>query len=162
MNLSALYEEIGDYDQCEAMIFKAKAVDENHYMVLFNEGVLYMRRNEPLNAIAAFDKVIDMVPDYGYAYLNKGIVLRDIGQVDESIEVFNHGLYECSDAIYLLYNRACCHLQKQDISSCTKDLIEVLRRRPDMADYMSKDDEVKEVIATSEALQSLIGDLSQR
>jgi len=60
--------------------------------VLFEIGKLYNKINEPENAIAAFEKVLDYNPLYEIeldAKLELGKTLRRVGKLEKALEVFN-------------------------------------------------------------------------
>jgi tetratricopeptide (TPR) repeat protein len=135
---------------------RAYQIEPDHYMVLFNLGVLSMRENQNKSAITYFDQVIQLEPSYGYAYLNKGIIYQRMGLNDQAIQVFSNGLNECDDAVYLTYNRACSYLKIGQKESCIADLVEILESYPEMSGYMSEDLELAEVIKTSTNLRELL------
>ena len=51
-----------------------------------NLGILLIKQQKPAEAIAQFDKAIELDPKYGWEYFNGAIALRELGRLKESDE----------------------------------------------------------------------------
>ena len=55
-------------------------------------GASAYQRHMPYEAIKAYKKAILIKPDYAAAYNNMGVVLKDIGKIDEAMQLFNKAI----------------------------------------------------------------------
>jgi tetratricopeptide (TPR) repeat protein len=61
-------------------------------ITLYNLGTLYLRRGNPLGARAAFERALEMQPDYAEAGNSLGALLAQSGEVPAAIERFRAAL----------------------------------------------------------------------
>lgn len=68
-------------------VFGQETVDE-----LNSKGVDLAEQGRYEEAVAVFDKAIEIDPEYAYAWSNKGNVLSDMGKYDEAIAAFDRAI----------------------------------------------------------------------
>ncbi len=59
---------------------------------LMDEGATHYRTGHYMEAIAAFDQVIQLVPNHPAAYYSKGIALYSLGRYKEAIMAYDHAI----------------------------------------------------------------------
>ncbi|MGD9968108.1 MAG: tetratricopeptide repeat protein [Hyphomonadaceae bacterium] len=57
-----------------------------------NRGVLWMRRNEDVRALADFDASVALTPEFGEAHLMRGIALVELGRHREAIDALTQAM----------------------------------------------------------------------
>ncbi len=65
-------------------------------------------------ALKAFDKAIELKPDYADAWYNKGIVLSKLNRLDEALKAFDKAIELKPDYADAWYNKACAYSIKKD------------------------------------------------
>jgi len=68
-------------------VFGQETVDE-----LNSKGVDLAEQGRYEEAVAVFDKAIEIDPEYAYAWSNKGNVLSDMGKYDEAIRAYDRAI----------------------------------------------------------------------
>ena len=58
-------------------------------------------------ALASYDKAIQLKPDYANALYNRGNVQRDLGQFGEALESYNEAIRLIPDYSEAYYGRSC-------------------------------------------------------
>lgn len=59
---------------------------------LIERGIAFHRQGKFNEAIACYDKVIKIKPDYAKAHLNRGIALRNLGSIEEAIVSYDNAI----------------------------------------------------------------------
>jgi tetratricopeptide (TPR) repeat protein len=70
---------------------------------LVNRGILYSRLEEPQTAIADYDKGIEMEPNLGEAYVDRGAALIVLTRYDEAVQDIDKGIALGSNRLQIAY-----------------------------------------------------------
>ncbi len=87
--MGSLMKETGQLDRAEEIYREvADRVPESvKSLVFFNLGLVFLEGNKYDDAIAVFQKAIEIQPDFVLAYLNLGTVLEQLGRLKEAGDV---------------------------------------------------------------------------
>lgn len=69
-------------------------INENDLDALNYQGIAYFSLGEYIKSIESFDKCLSINPNYTYCSFNKGLVLRRMGLLNESLDCFNKVMNE--------------------------------------------------------------------
>ena len=78
----------GTNQQAEHIFRKILEVQPNNVTALHFIGVIYYQLKDYSSAIRYIKKALQFGPDYADAYNNLGIVLQEVGQLDEAIACY--------------------------------------------------------------------------
>jgi tetratricopeptide (TPR) repeat protein len=70
---------------------------------LVNRGIIYSRISEPVLAIADYDKGIEMAPNLGEAYVDRGAALIVLSRFDEAVQDIDKGIAMGSNRLQIAY-----------------------------------------------------------
>lgn len=73
--------------------------DPNNYLTYYKRGIVYLALEKPKLALADFDKVLELKPDFIAARSQRGTVLLKQGLFDAAEEEFNSVV--CSHFLYI-------------------------------------------------------------
>lgn len=73
-------------------------------------------------ALKAYDKAIELKPDYVEAWYNKGVVLDNLGRHDEALKAYDKAIVLKPDFARAWYNRACVYSVKGEKEKALSDL----------------------------------------
>ena len=82
-------------------------------------------------AIASYDKAIEIKPDKHEAWSNRGISLDDLGRKEEAIASYEKAIEFKPDYDKAYYNRACSYSLQGDFDRAISDLAEAIRLEPE-------------------------------
>jgi Tfp pilus assembly protein PilF/peroxiredoxin len=85
------------FDAPAVAVFERVAKLDPTAITLYNLGTLYMKRGNPLGARAAFERALEMQPEYADASNTLGALLAQSGEVPAAIERFRAALQARSD-----------------------------------------------------------------
>lgn len=89
----------------------------------YNRGSAHIAKNEYDQAIACFDKAIEIEPSFAQAYCNRGTAYYEKGQYDRAISDFDKAIEIESNFAAAYYNRAGAHFQKKEYDKALQDAI---------------------------------------
>ncbi len=132
---------ISDYQYEEAIAFISNGLKHDSDNDLKTRAAFCLARLYELNkdfasASKAFEMVLDLGSDYDLRFIafnNKGIILRENGQLAESIEVFNELLSDDNNLEHfpnLRYELATSYSKSKDLSKAIDLYFEIIRRHP--------------------------------
>jgi tetratricopeptide (TPR) repeat protein len=123
----------GQLDQAEAaykeILTKAPSIPEVHY----NLGYLYTQKKDWAAAEAAFQKALELKPDYSEATVALAKVYQDSGQVDKAAELMNKTSEGSSDP-KVLFNAAIFHLNSGQSQEAMDDFLKAEASDPQNAE----------------------------
>lgn len=82
----------GQYEKAEAALDKAIKYDKNNFEAYYHRGCVKVNESKYKEAIADFEKAVELKPDYADAYFNLGRTYFMIG--DEDMACKNYKLAE--------------------------------------------------------------------
>jgi tetratricopeptide (TPR) repeat protein len=83
----------------QLMSYGAEAQDYNH------RGCIYLHMGQPIEAIADFDRAIDLAPDLAEAYLNRGNAVMMTGAYDKALHSYSEALLLNPQDVQVWINR---------------------------------------------------------
>jgi tetratricopeptide (TPR) repeat protein len=83
----------------QLMSYGAEAQDYNH------RGCIYLQMGQPIEAIADFDRAIDLAPDLAGAYLNRGNAVMMTGAYDKALHNYSEALLLNPQDVQVWINR---------------------------------------------------------
>lgn len=117
---------------CTRAIEEQAMTRNNRAATFVNRGVIRMRDGRYDEAVSDYNTAIDLDPDLGAAFLNKGaaeIYLRDysaaLASLDRAIELDSHDLFAAH------YNRAIAREGTNDVTGAYYDFKRALELKPD-------------------------------
>jgi tetratricopeptide (TPR) repeat protein len=123
----------GQLDQAEAaykeILVKAPSIPEVHY----NLGYLYTQKKDWAAAEAAFQKALELKPDYSEATVALAKVYQDSGQTDKAAELMNKSAEGSSDP-KVLFNAAIFHLNAGQTQEAMDDFLKAEAADPTNAE----------------------------
>ena len=93
-------------------------------------NILYADKSRE-EAIASYDKVIEINPDYHSIWLDRGGLLDDLGRKEEAIASYDKAIEFKPDKHEAYYNRACSYSIQGDFDRAISDLSEAIRLEPE-------------------------------
>jgi tetratricopeptide (TPR) repeat protein len=90
-------------------------------------------------AIASYDKALEIKPDYHEAWLQSGHALVKLGRLEEAIASFDKALEFKPDLRRkAFYNKACCYALQSQIDQAIQNLQQAINLNPDKYREMAK------------------------
>jgi tetratricopeptide (TPR) repeat protein len=89
--------------------------------------------SDPDESLRFFTEVIRVKPDYAFAYYNRGIALRHMGDLDGAIRDFDEAIRLDPNDADAYNNRGDARRGKGDLNGAIRDLDEAIRLKPDYA-----------------------------
>jgi len=127
-------QELGHWQDSEALYRHALAVTENNYLAHNNLGIVLVEKGQIDEAISQYREAIRLEPNFVYAHKNLGRALGMKGQTDEAISQFQ-------EAIRLAPDDADAHIKlgvvlndEGQINKAISQFQEAIRLTPDDAD----------------------------
>lgn len=89
-------------------------MDKNIALLLF-QGNVFIINQQYEEAIAAYDKALQIKPDLHEAWYNRGIVLRQLGRYEEAMDSFDKALQLKPNDPHAYYNKAYAYALQNNI-----------------------------------------------
>lgn len=98
-----------------------------------NRGILYMRQGDNTQALADYQKSIDLVPGLKEAKVNLGAALYNLKRYPEAMSALNEGIGVANPDAQAVgyYNRALTHEKLGDVQSAYADFRHALEIKPE-------------------------------
>jgi tetratricopeptide (TPR) repeat protein len=99
----------------------------------FERGYIFEQAENFNEAIRCYSEVIRLKPDDAYAYHNRGISRRSIGDLDGAIKDYSEAIRLKPDYVDAYSNRGAAHKEKGDLDEAVTDCSEAIHLKPDYA-----------------------------
>ncbi|MGD0279558.1 MAG: tetratricopeptide repeat protein, partial [Smithella sp.] len=109
-------------------------VTASNWLAYYNRGTSYGLLGNHGQAIADFNKAIEIRPDYIKAYNNRGTAYNELGNYRQAIADFNEAIRMKPDYAEAYKNRGTVYLQQGQHQRALEDFNEAIRLKPDYAD----------------------------
>ncbi|HVS10320.1 MAG TPA: tetratricopeptide repeat protein [Planctomycetota bacterium] len=130
--LGAAYRRARRYDDALEMYRRALAGGPNA-RVEYNRGIALSRMGRTGEAIAAYERALDLAPSFAPAMANLGQAWLERGRTPEAIALLRRALEADPDALTARATLGFAHFLSGDIDAAQRITNEVLERAPDSA-----------------------------
>jgi len=100
-------------------------------------GAAFKGQGKLQEAAQAFDKAIQLKPDYAAAYSNRGVVLTDLGQLKEAVDSYNKAIQLKPDYAEAYSNRGNALRDLGQLEEAVRSCDKAIRLKPDYAEAYS-------------------------
>ena len=107
-------------------------------------------------AIASYDKALEIKPDKHEAWYNRGNALGKLGKWEEAIASYDKALEFKPDDTSAFYNKACCYALNGQVDSSIQNLQRAINLNPDKYREMAKTDSDFDKVRSYPEFQALI------
>ena len=125
----------GDYDlaikECTEQVNAPSIFSDMKAIAYVNRGVAYANKGFPEQAVADYNKAIDIDPTYAFAYNNRGIVSLQQSLHERAIDDFTKAISLKPDFTFAYYNRAFAYKKEGRFSDAIKDLDNIISLNQD-------------------------------
>lgn len=127
----------GSYEPALADINTLIALKPNYADAYSFRGGIYEKQNEPVLAMADYDRAIALEPEgYSRAYIHRGNLYNDKGQYDSAIADFSKALAHNSGSKEVYDGRATAYEGNGQYAEAIADWTEALRIYPELANEL--------------------------
>ena len=113
-NLTLSNLEFGHYDGAEALLRRLLAHSPKHYEALRCLGLVLQKSHRPQEALACYESVREAGAGDPEFLNNFGIVLQDLGRLDEAIEKYGEAIALKPDFTLAIWHRSLAYLLRHD------------------------------------------------
>lgn len=149
LNQAQMYVDLKRMDKFEELMQEAVKLDPNNHLLYFNLGVVNQQQDKNKEAIAFFEKAIELKPDYSDAYLSiAGSILAGEKAIVEEMNnnLSNFKKYEELEVKQKeLYKKALPYLAKADNIKRTLETVRTLLNIYDILEMEAKADELRPI-----------------
>jgi tetratricopeptide (TPR) repeat protein len=103
-----------------------------------DQGVAYLDRQRYDEAIAEFNKAIEIDPSFADAYYNRGIANSKKGNLDQAISDYTKAIQINPKDSDFYYNRGLAYHKKNDFDQAISDYTKTIQISPDAAAYYNR------------------------
>eukprot|EP00913_Durusdinium_trenchii_P022848 g21452.t1 len=113
-NLAIELQAQGRHEEALAHLLQARKIAPADAVIPFNLGNLYRRLNEPALAVQSFDESLAINPDSIETQVNRGVALREAGELADAETAFDRVLSTLPELPIAHFNRSLVRLQRGD------------------------------------------------
>jgi tetratricopeptide (TPR) repeat protein len=103
-----------------------------------DQGVAYLDRQRYDEAIAEFNKAIEIDPDFADAYYNRGIANSKKGNLNQAISDYTKAIQINPNDSDSYYNRGLVYHKKNDFNQAISDYTKAIQISPDATAYYNR------------------------
>ena len=103
-----------------------------------DQGVAYLDRQRYDEAIAEFNKALEIDPNFADAYYNRGLANAKKGSFNEAISDYTKAIQINPDDSDFYYNRGIAYYKKNDFDPAISDYTKAIQIRPDPTVYYNR------------------------
>ncbi|MBR8841025.1 MAG: tetratricopeptide repeat protein [Stigonema ocellatum SAG 48.90 = DSM 106950] len=124
---------------------------------LYNKGNALIDKERYPEAIAAYDKALELKPDRVSAWFNKGFALYYLKRYPEALAAYDKALEFQPNDDNLWYNKACCYALQGNVDLALENLRVAINLNIECIET-AKNDSDFEIIRANESFRGLIAD----
>ncbi len=91
-NLGSIYLDKGDLNRAQAYMDRSLALHHNNPIIATRRAQIYMRRNEPELAIAAYQYAIGVDPNYAESHFELAEALQKLNNIPEALKQYDKAI----------------------------------------------------------------------
>jgi len=137
---------------CILLLFPAKEIK------WYNRGITLGNLQQYEEAIAYFDRAIQIKPDLPYAWYCRGLALNKLKRYEEAIASYDRAIQIKPDYSKAWYNKACCYAEQGNIPLTIETLQQAINLDPDKVKEQAKIDSSFDAIRENQLFKNLIGE----
>jgi tetratricopeptide (TPR) repeat protein len=126
------YIETGAYQKGVDALEKVVQAYPYHMGALLNLGVAWTGLGEPDTAMAYYQRVLAIKPDFTKAHINLGSIYMGRKQYADAVNAFGKALENAPENPMVLYNLGICHYYLNAYETAARTLEKVVALKPDM------------------------------
>ena len=130
-------QELGYWQDSEALFRHALAVTENNYLAHYNLAVALDKKGKNVEAISQYQEAIRLVPGYAAFHNNLGNALYKKGQIDEAFSEYREAIRLKPDHATFHNNLGIALGRKGQTDQAINEYQEAIRLKPDYAEAQS-------------------------
>ncbi|MCQ2753879.1 MAG: tetratricopeptide repeat protein [bacterium] len=88
LKIANIYKLIGNNAKALSFYDKLLTIDARNTDAIFNKGLVFANQKKYEESIKCFEKVIELTPDYPYAYYSIGLAYEQLKQKDKALEYY--------------------------------------------------------------------------
>ncbi|OYY59115.1 MAG: hypothetical protein B7Y05_07100 [Polynucleobacter sp. 24-46-87] len=89
---SVIYSQKGENKLALEIIQKAITADKRNGIAYSNQGNIQLKLGMTLEAVASYEKAIQLAPNYAEAYSNLGNAFQELGEITKAIELYKKAI----------------------------------------------------------------------
>ena len=124
----------GNHDIAEQYFTSAIRSNPYHPIYHFNHAIALGSAQRLGKAVVAYERTIQLKPDFAEAYNNLGTVLQKLGRIDEAFVAFNHAIQYRPNYGGAYYNRGAAFADIACFNDALSDYRMATRLMPEFAD----------------------------
>jgi tetratricopeptide (TPR) repeat protein len=132
--LALTRQQLGHWQDSEALFRHALEVTENNYLAHLNLGSALEEKDQIDEAIREFQEAIRLKPGYVLAHNNLGVALVRKGQIDEGISHYHEAIRLKPDYALAHSNLGLALVAKGQIDAAIQEFQDAVRLEPDFAE----------------------------
>ena len=111
-------------------IIDRKLQGYNTFEVFYKRGLAYAEFGMNKEALADFDKVVKLYPQFNYGYFYRGSSYWHLGEYDKAIVDFTTAIHLDSKDLHSYFNRGLCYQSEKEYDKALADFSKVIQLDP--------------------------------
>lgn len=111
-------------------IIDRKLQGHNTFEVYYKRGLAYAEFGMHKEALADFDKVVKLYPQFNYGYFYRGSSYWHLGEYDKAIADFSKAIELDHKDLHSYFNRGLCYQSEKDYDKALADFSKVIQLDP--------------------------------
>ena len=114
------------FEEAINFLNKIEKLDAKIPECYFNRALCYTQLKNPNKSIENYVKAIELRQSYHQAYINLGVLLQDLGRLDDAINIYNKGLENLNEKLDCYINLSGAYKLKHDTELVKKYALKAL------------------------------------
>jgi tetratricopeptide (TPR) repeat protein len=119
--------------QINELLLEPNQTQDRQCSLLYEQGSIFYANKQYEEAIASYNKAIEIKPSYLEAWSNRGFALRQLGKYEEAIASYDKVINIDPENASTYYARGLTRYELGDVAGAAADYIEAIRLNPNYA-----------------------------